>query len=210
MIPPHLVILFNSSTYGKCLLRISRNVAPTCVVSRLRSNHSKIARRCSSLPNERPWNPPKYLATAFSSLGGISSNVRGPRVRTLMGWAALDSYDGEEQATLPLSHPQRQHAPVEWRDASALFMMLLSSRPIRRMPQPRRVYVVDSLGNHWAFDLDDPDNAVGDCIPSDAARITPRRAGILHIIAEWQIGVSCPDGRNERSPMVKEISVIGR
>ena len=37
--------LRNSSTYGKLLSRISSNVVPTCVVSRLRSKHSKTARR---------------------------------------------------------------------------------------------------------------------------------------------------------------------
>ena len=37
--------LSNSSTYGKLLSRISSNIVPTCVVSRLRSKHSKTARR---------------------------------------------------------------------------------------------------------------------------------------------------------------------
>ena len=74
--------------------------------------------------------------------------------------------------------------------ASALFMSALELMAHPLDATAPQVNVVDSLCNHWAFDLDDPDNAFGDYIRSDAARIIPRRAGILHIIAEWQIGVS--------------------
>jgi len=73
-----------------------------------------------------------------------------------------------------------------------------------------QVDVVDSLRKHWAFDLDDPDNAFGDYICADAARVIPCRAGILRIIAEWQIGISRLDRRNKHSPSAKEISVVGQ
>ena len=56
-----------------------------------------------------------------------------------------------------------------------------------------QVDLVDSLRKYWSFDLDDPDNAFGDYIRADAAGVIPGRAGILRIIADWQITISRPD-----------------
>ena len=135
---PYLCMpLKNSSTYGNLLLRISRNVVPTWVVSRLRSNQSKIARICSSLPNEKPCRFSKYLATTFSSLGGISSNDRGPLLRNLIGGLPLTLTTEKSRPPFSVSSTETTR-PCRMACASALFIVLFSSWPIRRMPQPRR------------------------------------------------------------------------
>jgi hypothetical protein len=60
-----------------------QNAGPTCVVSRLRSKHSRTARRCSSDPRVILPHSHKCFATARNSPEGFPRNVRGPLRLTL-------------------------------------------------------------------------------------------------------------------------------
>jgi hypothetical protein len=41
-------------------------------------------------------------------------------------------------------------------------------------------------------------------------RVVPRKAGILYVIAEWQIGISRVDRRDDQLRTAKEIPVASR
>src|SRR3990172_1622494 len=73
-----------------------------------------------------------------------------------------------------------------------------------------QVYVVGSFRNHWAFNLDDPDNAFRDYILVDAARVSSGRPGILHIIAEWKFDAPQVGRRSDQRRTAKEIPVASR
>src|SRR5262245_15973953 len=86
--PSKSVVITETQT-GYRSPRIANNVVLVCAVNRLRSKHSRTARRCSSLHGLRLRCSAKYIATVCSSLGGISSNVRGPLLRRLIAGLPL-------------------------------------------------------------------------------------------------------------------------